>query len=233
MTAYLQTTQEMLRDLTPLSTVVRILLSVFLGALIGLNRGRQGRAAGLRTHALVCLGAAMAIMVGVYSVQVMGFPGDATRIGAQVVSGIGFLGVGTILTRSEHIVTGLTTAAGLWATASVGLAMGIGYYSAAIVGCVIVVLTMTVLNRVVKGRDRYGPMQRMYLEVPSESHLRETLDFLSGEPFSQLEVHPAKTGLAGHIGIMVAYPCEKTTAVKQRMAELREKELISFFMEDR
>lgn len=202
MAAYLQTIQEMLRDLTPLSTVVRILLSVFLGALIGLNRGRQGRAAGLRTH-------------------------------AQVVSGIGFLGVGTILTRREHIVTGLTTAAGLWATASVGLAVGIGYYSAAIVGCVIVVLTMTVLNRVVKGRDRYGPMQRMYLEVPSESHLRETLDFLSGEPFSQLEVHPAKTGLAGHIGIMVAYPCEATGAVKQRMAELREKELISFFMEDR
>lgn len=206
---------------------------MFLGALIGLNRGRQGRAAGLRTHALVCLGAALAIMVGIYSVQVMGFSGDATRIGAQVVSGIGFLGVGTILTRSDHIITGLTTAAGLWATASVGLAVGMGYYSAAILGGVMVVLTMTVLNRVVKTKDRYGPTQRLYLEVPSESHLREMLGVLSGAPYSELEVRPAKTGLSGHVGLLVSYPYETAAVTLERMSELQEKGCISFFIEDR
>ena len=124
---------ETLKGLNVWSTVFRIFLAVLLGGLIGLERGHHGRAAGLRTHILVCMGSATAALIGVYSVSILELGGDPMRVAAQVVSGIGFLGVGTIMIRNGEHVTGLTTAAGLWATASIGLAVGIGFYIAAFV----------------------------------------------------------------------------------------------------
>ena len=224
---------QILRDLTPVSAVVRILLAVFLGGLIGLNRGRQGRAAGLRTHALVCLGSALAIMVGIYSVEILGLSGDPTRIGAQVVSGIGFLGVGTILTRSEHRITGLTTAAGLWATASVGLAIGIGFYLGAVLGGGMVILTMTWINRIVKTKDRSGPKQRLYLESPDEQRFTQVLDDLSARNVEEIEVKPARTGLAGHVGLCVSCAYEEGPELQQALMKLREDGSVMFFLEDR
>ena len=95
---------ETLKELNIYSTVFRISLAVILGGIIGLERGHHGRAAGLRTHILVCLGAAMSAIIGVYSVKVLELGGDPMRIAAQVVSGIGFLGVGTIMIRNgEHV----------------------------------------------------------------------------------------------------------------------------------
>ncbi len=103
---------DLLHEVNVWSAGFRVLLALLLGGLIGLERGRHGRAAGLRTHILVCVGAAVAALVGLYSCQVLSLGGDAMRIGAQVISGIGFLGVGTILVRNRDKVTGLTTAAG-------------------------------------------------------------------------------------------------------------------------
>ena len=90
-----------LAELNVWSTAFRVFLAVLLGGLIGLERGHHGRAAGLRTHILVCLGAAMAALVGLYTVSVLGFSSDPMRVGAQVISGIGFLGVGTIIIRNR------------------------------------------------------------------------------------------------------------------------------------
>lgn len=131
-----------LRELNIVSVVLRVLVAILAGGVIGLERGMKNRAAGFRTYILVCLGACIVMMTNQYVYQVFG-SGDPVRMGAQVISGIGFLGAGTIIVTSRNQIKGLTTAAGLWACACVGLAIGIGFYEVAAVGvvCMIVVLT--------------------------------------------------------------------------------------------
>ena len=130
-----------------MSTIIRTLLALLCGGIIGYERGTHGSAAGLRTHILVCLGAMIAMSTGVFTA--LHFSGDASRIGAQVVSGIGFLGAGTIIVNRGRI-KGLTTAAGLWASACIGLALGTGFYEAAIIGTIAVFFVEKVLRRLKK-----------------------------------------------------------------------------------
>ena len=106
-----------------LSTVLRSLAAVVIGGLIGSERARHGRAAGMRTHILVCLGACMTSMTSMFVSDVLGNNGDVFRIPAQVVSGIGFLGAGMIILKNNNMITGLTTAAGVWTTATIGVAL--------------------------------------------------------------------------------------------------------------
>ncbi len=114
------------------SAFVKLVLAVVLGGLIGLERETGHKPAGLRTHMLVCLGAALFTIVSIKSPEF--FPGaktvDPGRIAAQVVTGVGFLGAGTIM-RSGGAVKGLTTAASIWSVAAIGLALGAGYYATA------------------------------------------------------------------------------------------------------
>ncbi len=116
-----------------LTLIIRTVLALLCAGVIGFERDAHGSAAGLRTHILVCFGAMIAMSTGIFAAT--HFSGDASRIGAQVVSGIGFLGAGTIMVNRGHI-KGLTTAAGLWASACIGLAIGTGFYEAAIVGTI-------------------------------------------------------------------------------------------------
>lgn len=134
-----------IREVTMLAVVLRITAAFFLGGILGLERGLKQRPAGLRTHMLVCVGACMIMLTNQYIFQ-MYQTGDPVRMGAQVVSGIGFLGAGTIMVTRRNQITGLTTAAGLWAAAAVGLALGIGFYEAAVVGSILILLTMTVVQ---------------------------------------------------------------------------------------
>src|SRR5882672_3243980 len=114
--------------------VIRLLIAAALGALVGLERERKDWAAGLRTHMIVCVGSCLVILVSAFGFEdILGTPHvelDPSRIAAQVVSGIGFLGAGTILFLRQEVVRGLTTAAGLWTVAAVGLATGSGMYVA-------------------------------------------------------------------------------------------------------
>lgn len=134
--------------------LIRALLALLCAGVIGYDRDAHGSAAGLRTHMLVCVGAMLAMSTGVFTA--MHFSGDAQRIGAQVVSGIGFLGAGTIIVHKGHI-SGLTTAAGLWASACIGLAIGTGFYEAAIVGTAAVYLVEHSLRNLSKSiMKRHG-----------------------------------------------------------------------------
>ena len=135
-----------LYGLNIITIIVRILLAVLIGGLVGFERGMQNRTAGLRTYILVCLGSALVMMTNQYISDHLQAGGDPTRMGAQVISGIGFLGAGTILVTSRNRVTGLTTAAGLWAAACVGLAIGIGFYEGAIAGGITILAVMTLLR---------------------------------------------------------------------------------------
>ncbi|MEG0126465.1 MAG: MgtC/SapB family protein, partial [Clostridia bacterium] len=138
---------------------LRLFLSVVIGCVIGIERERKNRPAGMRTHVLVCVGAAtIAIMESLMIADTLtlnmnhastGIAISYGRISAQVISGIGFLGAGTIFI-SQKKIAGLTTAASLWNVACLGLAVGMGYYWIAVAGCVIVIVTLTVLQRVVR-----------------------------------------------------------------------------------
>jgi len=129
-----------------ISILVRTLLAILSAGLIGYDRNTRGSDAGIRTHILVCVGAMIAMSTGQFAALYFN-SGDITRIGAQVVSGIGFLGAGSIIvTRSNH-VSGLTTAAGLWASACIGLAIGVGFYEGAIIGTIAVYFTERFLRK--------------------------------------------------------------------------------------
>ncbi len=135
-----------LADINLLSVIIRVLLALLIGGLIGLEREAKNHPAGSRTYILVCEGACLAMMTNQYIVETFR-TGDPARLGAQVVSGIGFLGAGTILVTHNNRIRGLTTAAGLWAAGCVGLAIGIGFYEGAIVVGIMLLFVMTIFKR--------------------------------------------------------------------------------------
>ncbi|MBQ5634049.1 MAG: MgtC/SapB family protein, partial [Clostridia bacterium] len=118
--------------LDTLTIVVRLFLAVFCGGIIGIERERKRRPAGFRTHILICLGAAMTTLTSQFIVLELKLFTDLARLGAQVIAGIGFIGAGTIIVTKRRQVKGLTTAAGLWTAAIVGLCCGAGFYEGAV-----------------------------------------------------------------------------------------------------
>lgn len=180
------------------TVLIRLTASLIAGALIGHERGRHGRAAGLRTHMLVSAGAALCSLVGIY----MTYPGygDPTRIPAGVVSGIGFIGAGIILLKGSNRITGLTTAAAMWATSAVGLAFGAGYYEAGIAGTLAVLVTLTFMVRFeIKQKKDY----LYYIEIEDVYRINQVISEVKTKfPNSHsLDVLPSKSGLPGHAGI--------------------------------
>ena len=153
-----------LREVTYLAVVLRIFTAFLIGGMLGWERGAKNRAAGLRTHMLVCVGACLIMLTNQFIYQVFN-TGDPVRMGAQVVSGIGFLGAGTIIVTRRSQIKGLTTAAGLWTAAGVGLALGIGFYEAAIVSAIAVMLVMTLMQRLDAQVHRKTKTIDIYLEL--------------------------------------------------------------------
>jgi putative Mg2+ transporter-C (MgtC) family protein len=135
-----------LREVTYLSVILRLVCAMVIGGIIGLERGMKNRPAGMRTYMLVCVGSCLIMLTNQYLFQVSN-SGDPMRLGAQVVSGIGFLGAGTIIVTKHNQIKGLTTAAGLWAAAGVGLALGVGFYEAALVAGFLIFAVLTLLQR--------------------------------------------------------------------------------------
>lgn len=127
----------------------RLTLAAILGAVIGIEREIKNRAAGFRTHIIVSVGACLIMLIGIDGIGKFSSDTarDTARIAGQVISGIGFLGAGTIL-QKKNAVTGLTTAATLWLSAAIGLAVGIGYYEGAIIATVICLVTLISLNKI-------------------------------------------------------------------------------------
>ena len=144
--------------LTMADILIRMCLAVLCGALIGMEREHKRRPAGLRTHMLICMGASLTMVLNTYlSVMITGgawtidanvpMQTDVSRLGAQVINGIGFIGAGTIIVTGRQQVKGMTTAAGLWASACMGLAIGAGFYTGALFGCVLIIATTALFSK--------------------------------------------------------------------------------------
>lgn len=188
-----------LTDFNALSVSARLVFSLLLGGIIGMERGRHGRAAGMRTHVLVCIGSCMTALVGLHLQNIS--PGaDVARIAAQVISGIGFLGAGTIMIRNQSVVTGLTTAAGVWCTATIGIALGYGFYLAALIVTAITIVTETLLTRL-EGGKKY--IIRCYVELKDAEKATETvIAIMQTYPSAKVtEVTAAKSQRPGSVGL--------------------------------
>ena len=158
------------REITYLSILLRIVAAFFLGGALGLEREIKSRAAGLRTYMLVCVGSCMIMLANQYIYQVYNV-GDPVRMGAQVVSGIGFLGAGTIMVTQRNKITGLTTAAGLWASAAIGLCVGIGFYEAAVIGSALIILILTAVHSLDSRIRKRTRSMELYVEVEASMSL--------------------------------------------------------------
>ncbi len=156
-----------LREITIYSVALRILAAVLIAGILGMEREKKSRAAGLRTYILVCMGSCLIMLTNQYIYQTTG-AGDPMRLGAQVVSGIGFLGAGTIIVTKRSQIKGLTTAAGLWSSAAVGLALGVGFYEAAVIAGIMIYFVMTVLQQWDKRVHRRSQYMDIYMEYSSK-----------------------------------------------------------------
>lgn len=197
-----------IRDFNIVSILLRIILAMLFGGAIGLERGKQGRAAGMRTHIFVCIGAALVTMIGFYVAEFMvekyGTMGDPLRVAAQVVSGIGFLGVGTILIKGRFQITGLTTAAGLWCAAAIGIALGAGFFEGAIITFVCSILTMTLAGRIEQMLNKKYSRFGIYVEVSSDKYVREAINLLESKyKVSDVQVTAPRSSIVGNVGIEV------------------------------
>lgn len=145
--------------------LIRLLSAMLVGMLIGIDRGMKRRGAGIKTHTLVCLGSALVMLTSEYIFH--NFPdakADMGRMGAQVISGVGFLGVGTIIVTGRNQIRGLTTAAGLWASACVGLAAGIGFADGVICTLILIMVTLKIMTKVEKLVHSHAKIFDFYLE---------------------------------------------------------------------
>ena len=220
-----------LRDFNIWTVLIRLTLCVLVGGIIGVERGRQGRAAGMRTHILVCMGAALVTMMGFYITQELQLDGDPMRIAAQVVSGIGFLGVGTIMLKGRFQITGLTTAAGLWCAATIGLALGAGFYEGALGVFIFTIATVSFLHKLeykfIKRYRRFG----IYVEITSDKMVRTTIDEIS-EMFNitDIQVTLPRSGTSGNVGIEINVHTRKETP-EQVSADIEKLDQVIFAIE--
>ena len=184
------------------TVILRIVLAGVFGGIIGNERGKHGSQAGLRTHILVCLGASMTAMAGLFSADVLGYNGDPFRIAAQVISGIGFLGAGMIVVKNANTITGLTTAAGMWTTAAIGIALGMGFYTGAFVAMIACVFTAAFLTRIERRRKAAA---HLYIEIDDLAASGTITDKIKQllDNDCILEVIPSKSGADGHLGIYI------------------------------
>ena len=216
---------DLLQEFNGVSVTVRVLLAAVLGGLVGSERGRRGRAAGMRTHVLVCLGAAMTSMVGLYSAEVLGFTSDPLRVSAQVISGIGFLGAGTIMTRNHAQITGLTTAAGLWATASLGLCIGTGFYGGVLAAFLVILVTMVALPSLERKRRTRREYVCYYLELDNVKRTDDFYEQITPVPEAEVQIVPARSGLPGNVGLELTIPADWEES-QQMLEDLRKQDYI-------
>ena len=185
-----------LRGASLAALVIKLVLAVIFGGAIGLERGGKRRPAGFRTHILVCMGATMAMCISRYCIEVLGITVDVSRLGAQVINGIGFLGAGTIIVTKHNQIKGLTTAAGLWASACMGLAIGAGFYECILLGLGLILLCVWLLPAVEAALIERAKNINLYIEFDSLDHMGQIISSIKGLDLDihQVDINRGKNG---------------------------------------
>ena len=190
---------EYLREMNVISILLRLVLAMLFGGFIGLERERKRRPAGFRTYMLVCLGAALTMLLSQYesfmvttawreTAAEIGLRTDVSRFGAQVINGIGFLGAGTIIVTGKQEVKGLTTAAGLWASACMGLAIGAGFYECVLLGFVLIFLTNRLLPFVEEAIIENARNMNIYVEFQTLDDLGDIIGRIKSQGVQIYEI---------------------------------------------
>ena len=195
--------------------MLRLLLATLIGGIIGLERSKKGRSAGMRTHILVCLGAALTALMGLYMAK-RGYTSDPARISAQVVSGIGFLGAGLILVQNKFKIAGLTTAAGLWNTAIIGLSCGFGFYEGFFVAFIIAMITSLFLPQIEYWCSKNDKHTMIYMEMHTNASVNRIYDILRNSNFGEIhkiDIVSPRSGNSEHIGIEFTLTLQKKSNV--------------------
>ena len=177
---------DYLRQCNLPAVALRLVLSMIFGGMLGIERAKKGRAAGFRTYMFVCMGAALTVLLSQYEsmmlsgpwnsvAQEVGIRTDVSRFGAQVINGIGFLGAGTIIVTGKQEVKGLTTAAGLWASACMGLAIGAGFYEYVILAFLLIFLCIRLLPSLETAIVERARNMNIYVEFTSLDDVGEII----------------------------------------------------------
>jgi putative Mg2+ transporter-C (MgtC) family protein len=187
-----------LRDVTLASVALRMVLSVVCGGLIGMEREYKRRSAGFRTHILICLGAAMTTLTSQFLYLYMNYFTDMARLGAQVVAGMGFIGAGTIIVTRRKRVKGLTTAAGLWTAAIVGLALGGGFYEGAIFTTLLILAAEMLFSKLEYRVLENAPEINLYMEYTDKTCLEAVLQLYRERELKVLNMEITRSSGSEH-----------------------------------
>lgn len=184
------------REMTFLGVTVRMVAAVICGGLVGIEREVKRRSAGFRTHILICLGASVTILTNLFLYQVMHLETDISRMGAQAIAGVGFIGAGTILVTRKRRVRGLTTAAGLWSMSVIGLVCGAGYLELALIATAMVLLAEVLLSRFEYKFIRKVQDVNLYIEYSSAQCIEQIVNVLNetGLQISDMEINRIPDG---------------------------------------
>lgn len=208
-----------LQQVNIVSIAFRFILAIIIGGMIGIDREVKRLPAGMKTHQFVCLGAVVVMVTAQYITQTMGYGGDVTRMSAQVISGIGFLGAGTIMVTPQNTVKGLTTAAGLWCSACIGLAIGIGFYSGVILAMVAVFLVLKVTPRIEAKIYKKAKVLNLYIELEDVLEISEVIQQVKQCKCKIVDVNIGKIKFSGIHGASIQMslflddPAEHSTIV--------------------
>ncbi len=225
---------EFFKELNLLTAFIRLSFAAVCGVLVGLERELHGRAAGLRTHMMVAMGAALTTLIGCFNMEVLGVTwADPMRLGAQVISGIGFLGAGTILLKKGNLqITGLTTAAGLWVTAVIGLAVGSGFYEGGLLAAVSAMLIFTIVGKMEMIMNRNRLRLFVYLEIDSVNAVSLLSDKLSNDFGAvEIQVTPPRSGAAGNVGMEALIRIPRKVSVSKKLHKLQDLDHVIFALQ--
>ena len=216
---------DALRQMTPESVLFRLALAMLFGGMIGMERGRKGRAAGFRTYMLVCLGSALTMLLGQYEYEMLssswaaiaeevGPRIDVGRFGAQVINGIGFLGAGTIIVTGRQEVKGMTTAACLWASACTGLAIGAGFYECVLLAFLLIPLVTRALPYVESYIVENARNMNIYVEFRSLDDVGDIINRLKMQDVQIYDVRISGDGRRGRPAPYLRSGCGKSSPMR-------------------
>lgn len=225
--------RNLLQGVNIFSITVRLALAILIGGIIGIDRGKKRRPAGIKTHVLVCMGAAIVMLTSQFVSVTMGGTEDITRMGAQVISGIGFLGVGTIIITGSNQIRGLTTAAGLWCSACLGLAIGIGFYSGAVIACLFMLFVFKLLAKIDVYIYKNSTLMDLNIEIADTDYLGNIVNRIRKCDCKVLNLEIGNSKIDGMSGgsISTTLYLNKGQAHEDVIAEISNEEGIRFIEE--